>query len=400
MMFDRSEIIVGLEIGTSKVCAVVGEVPPGEGLEVIGLGQAPTAGAVRKGEIIDAELAEDAVRAALNEAEQQADIEIGSVYLGVTGAHIKGFNNRGVHPIASVGREIEEADVNHVVRGAQPQLPPDEEVLHTVRQHFRVDGQDDVQQPVGRIASRLEVDVHVVYGQRTRIQNPLRVVKGLGIDVEDVAFNGRVAALPLLTSQLGEQGALMIDLGAGTTEYTVYLGGSMCHTGVLAVGGEHVTNDLAVGVKLSQTRAERLKLEYGSAVPDPRVAHREVNFASDVGLDDKQVNIGQIQQIIHARLEELFQLIRADLEQHGLLQRINGSVLLSGGAARMPQIDLLAQQVFELDACLPHELGKAQEGSLIHQPECTAAMGLVQFGARQIRTQNGKRRGLLSWLTG
>ena len=398
-MFDRTEIIVGLEIGTAKVCAVVGELSEDEGLHVIGLGQSPTAGAVRKGEIINAEVAEDAVRAALNEAEQQTDIEIGSVYLGVTGAHIKGFNNRGAHPIASVGREIDEEDVSCVVRGAQPQLPADEEVLHTVRQHFRVDGQDDVQQPVGRVASKLEVDVHVVCGQRTRIQNPVRVVKGLGIDVEDVAFNGRVAALPILTSQLGEQGALMIDLGAGTTEYSVYLGGAMCHTGVLAVGGEHVTNDLAVGMKLSQTRAERLKLEHGSAVPDPRVARRAVNFASDVGLDDKQVSVGHIQQIIHARLDELFQLIRADLDQHGLLRRINGSVLLTGGGARLPQINLLAQQMLELDVCLPHETEEAHEGGLLHQPECTAAMGLVKFGARQVRARAHQRKGLLGWLT-
>ena len=366
---------------------------------MIGLGQSPSVGAVRKGEIINAEVAEDAVRAALNEAEQQSDIEIGSVYLGVTGAHIKGFNNRGAHPIASVGREIDDDDVSRVVRGAQPQLPPDEEVLHTVRQHFRVDGQDDVQQPVGRVASRLEVDVHVVCGQRTRIQNPVRVVKGLGIDVEDVAFNGRVAALPILTSQLGEQGALMVDLGAGTTEYSVYLGGSMCHTRVLAVGGEHVTNDLAVGMKLSQTRAERLKLEYGSAVPDPRVAHRAVNFSSDVGLDDKQVSVGHIQQIMHARLDELFQLIREDLDQHGLLRRINGSVLLTGGGARLPQINLLAQQVFELDVCLPHETDEAHEGGLLHAPECTAAMGLVKFGARQVRARSHQRKGLLGWLT-
>ncbi len=398
-MFDRTEIIVGLEIGTAKVCAVVGELSEDEGLHVIGVGQSLTAGAVRKGEIINAEVAEDAVRAALNEAEQQSDIEIGSVHLGVTGAHIKGFNNRGAHPIASVGREIDEEDVSRVVRGAQPQLPADEEMLHTVRQHFRVDGQDDVQQPVGRVASKLEVDVHVVCGQRTRIQNPVRVVKGLGIDVEDVAFNGRVAALPILTSQLGEQGALMIDLGAGTTEYSVYLGGSMCHTGVLAVGGEHVTNDLAVGIKLTQTRAERLKLEQGSAVPDPRVAHRAVNFASEVGLDDKQVSVGHIQQIMHARLDELFRLIREDLEQNGLLRRINGSVLLTGGGARTPQINLLAHQVFELDVCLPHETDEAQEGGVLHQPECTAAMGLVKFGARQMRARARQRKGLLGWLT-
>ena len=205
-MFDQTEIIVGLEIGTAKVCVVVGELD-GEGhLNLIGLGTAPSGGAVRKGEVINQRLAEDAIRMALGAAEEDANIEIGSVCLGVTGAHISGVNHRGVHPIASVDREIDEDDVKRVVQNAQPQLPADHEVLHTIRQDFRVDGQDGVDNPLGRFASRLEVDVHLICGQTTRLQNPVRVVKGLGIDVADIAFTGRAGALAAVPAAAAGQG--------------------------------------------------------------------------------------------------------------------------------------------------------------------------------------------------
>ena len=399
-MFNLSQIVVGLEIGTAKVCVVVAELMDDTELNVLGQGTALTAGGVRKGEIINADLVEDAVRSALSEAENDSDIEIGSVYLGVTGSHIKGLNSRGMHPISSVDREIDEEDIRQVVRAAQPQLPPGQDMLHTLRQYFRVDGQDDVKNPVGRMASRVELDVHVVCGQRTRIQNPIRLVKGLGIEVADVAFNGRVMALPLLTSQIGEQGALVIDFGAGTTEYAVYLDGSLSHSGVYAIGGDHVTNDLAVGLKLTQSKAERLKLDHGRAVFDPQQANRTVNFSSDVGFDDKQISVGHIYQIMSARLIELFELIRADLERNELIRRINGGILLCGGGARIPQIDILAREVFGLDVLNNNEPDGLVSQSFAIQPEFVTAMGLVRYGARKIKTESSKKPGLIGWLVG
>ena len=399
-MFNLSQIVVGLEIGTAKVCVIVAELMDDTELNVLGQGTALTAGGVRKGEIINADLVEDAVRSALSEAENDSDIEIGSVYLGVTGSHIKGLNSRGMHPISSVDREIDEEDIRQVVRAAQPQLPSGQDVLHTLRQYFRVDGQDDVKNPVGRMASRVELDVHVVCGQRTRIQNPIRLVKGLGIEVADVAFNGRVMALPLLTSQIGEQGALVIDFGAGTTEYAVYLDGSLSHSGVYAIGGDHVTNDLAVGLKLTQSKAERLKLDHGRAVFDPRQANRTVNFSSDVGFDDKQISVGHIYQIMSARLIELFELIRADLERNELIRRINGGILLCGGGARIPQIEILAREVFGLDLLNNNEPDGLVSQSFAIQPEFVTAMGLVRYGARKIKTESSKKPGLIGWLVG
>ncbi len=399
-MFDHSQIVVGLEIGTAKVCVIVAEVTDDHELNVVGQGTAPTAGGVRKGEIINADLVEDAVRSALAEAESDSDIEIGSVYLGVTGSHIRGLNNRGMHPISSVDREIDDEDIRQVVQAAQPKLSPEQDVLHTLRQYFRVDGQDDVKNPVGRMASRLELNVHVVCGQRTRLQNPIRLVKGLGLDVADVAFNGRVMALPLLTPQIGEQGALVVDLGAGTTEYAVYLDGSLSHSGVFAIGGDHVTNDLAVGLKLTQSRAERLKLDHGNAIADPRQANRTVNFSSDVGLDDKQVSAGHLYQIMNARLNELFELIRVDLERNKLIHRINGGILLCGGGARTPQIDILARDVFELDVLTNTEYDTLESKRVMSQPEFVTAMGLARYGARKLKAQALNKRGLFSWLTG
>jgi len=399
-MFNHSRIVVGLDIGTAKVCVIVAELIGDTELNVLGHGTAPTAGGVRKGEIINADSVEDAVRAALAEAESDSDIEIGSVYLGVTGSHIRGLNSRGTHPISSVDREVDEDDIRQVIKAAQPQLSSEQDVLHTLRQYFRVDGQDDVKNPVGRMASRIELDVHVVCGQRTRIQNPIRLIKGLGIEVADVAFNGRVMALPLLTSQIGEQGALVIDFGAGTTEYAVYLDGSLSHSGVYAIGGDHLTNDLAVGLKLTQLRAEQLKLDHGRAVSNLMHANRTVNFSSDVGLDDKQVSMGHLNQIMNARLIELFELIRADLERNQLIRRINGGILLCGGSARIPQIDVLAREIFGLDILTNTEHSALASKGFSAQPEFVAAMGLVRYGARKIRMQKSVKPGLFGWLVG
>ena len=396
-MFEGSRIVVGLEIGTSKVCAVVGEWHESEPLEVIGLGLASTQGGVRKGEIVNAELVEDAVRVALAEAENQSDVEIGSVYLGITGSHIKGMNGQGVHLIPSVDREIDREDIRQVVTAAQPQISTDNKVLHTVGQVFRVDGQGDVKNPLGRMASRLEVDVHVVYGQRNRIQNPLRLVKGLGIKVEDFAFNGRVMALPVLTSQLGEQGVLVVDIGAGTSEYAIYLNGSIRHCGVLAVGGEHVTNDLAVGLKLTQSRAEREKLAHGSAVCEPSCAHRTVNYSSDMGIGDKQFIMGDLHRIMNVRLEELFQLIKVDLDRNKLMGKINGGILLSGGVARTPRINELAQEVFHLNVLTSAEK-QADEDSKILRSETLTGIGLAEHAARQIKAGSRQKKGFFNWL--
>jgi cell division protein FtsA len=389
-MFDPSSIIVGLEVGTSKVCAVVGELNPEGALNIVGLGQARSRG-VRKGEIADASTAEEDVRHAIVEAEQMADVEIRSVYLGVTGGHLRGFNNRGVHPIVSADREITEEDVQDVIKNAKTiNLPAQNHVIHAIRQHFLIDGQDGITNPVGMLGARVEVDVHVVHGTLNRLQNAIRTVKGLQLEVDDIVFNGLASSLALLSSEQKELGSLVIDLGGGTTEYVVYANGIIKHTGVLAVGGDHVSNDLAYGLKVPLSRAEHLKIEHGSALLEDGVKGRTITLTSELGLPPKEINLENLRRIMSLRLEEIFQLIGQDLEQAGVLDYLRSGVLLCGGGARIPQIAGLAEQVLGM----PVSIGKANSisglKSALDQPEFAAAIGLVKFGSFQHRKRGGK----------
>src|SRR5271155_2920844 len=296
-MFDDSNIIAGLEIGTSKICVVVGEQGADGVPNIIGIGQSRSRG-VRKGEIVNPEQVEEDLRAAMFEAEQMADVEIRSVYLGVTGGHIRGFNNRGVHPVVSSDREISEDDLQDVIKNAKAiNLPAENHVLHAVRQHFHVDGHDGIKNPVGMLGARVEVEVHVIHGNFNRLQNPIRVVKGLQLEVEAIVFNGLAASLALLTNEQKEMGALVIDIGGGTTNFAVYAGGIIRHTGVLAVGGDHVANGLAYGLKVPLGRAEQLKVEHGSAIADPSVKGHTVTISNHSGLPLKTINLDHLHRI-------------------------------------------------------------------------------------------------------
>lgn len=389
-MFDDSNIIVGLEIGTSKVCAVVGELNAEGGLNVIGLGQARSRG-VRKGEISDIAQAEEDVRNAIVEAEQMADVEIRSVFLGVSGGHIRGFNNRGVHPVVSADREISEEDVQDVIKNAKAiNLPTENSVIHAVRQHFLVDGHDGLTNPVGMLGSRLEVDVHVVHGTTNRLQNSIRLVKGLQLEVEDIVFNGLASSLALLTSEQKELGALVIDIGGGTTDYVVYSDGVIKHTGVLAVGGDHVSNDLAFGLKVPLSRAEKLKLEHGSAMLDQQCKGQTVSITNELGLVLKVINIEHLRQIMALRLEEIFQLIAQDLEQAGLADYLRAGVFLCGGSARIPNISKLAEQILQMPVTTGQTQSISGLKSALDQPEFAAAIGLAKFGSFKNRKRESK----------
>ncbi|MFM1768463.1 MAG: Cell division protein FtsA [Verrucomicrobiota bacterium] len=389
-MFDDPNIIVGLEIGTSKVCAVVGEVhPDSSGLTIVGLGQARSRG-VRKGEVADpATVAED-VRNAIVEAEQMADVEIRSVYLGVTGGHVRGFTNRGVHPVASADREISTQDVEDVIRNAKAiNLPAENYVVHAVRQHFLVDGQDGIISPVGMFGSRVEVDMHVIHGNFNRLQNPIRAVKGLQLEVESIVFNGLASSLALLTPEQKELGALVIDLGGGTTEFVVYSGGIIKHAGVLAVGGDHVSNDLAFGLKVPLGRAEELKVQHGGAQAIGGDRGQSVTEKGDPGLLQKPVNLEHLRRIMSLRLEETFELIEAQLAQAGLLDYLRAGVFLCGGGSRVPGIEALAGDIFQL----PVQAGRASSisglKSALDQPEFATAIGLVKYGSFQQKRRPG-----------
>jgi cell division protein FtsA len=389
-MFDDANIIAGLEIGTSKICVVVGELNTDGGLNIIGLGQSRSHG-VRKGEITDPQKVEENLRTAMFEAEQMADVEIRSVYLGVSGGHVRGFNNRGVHPVVSADREISPDDVEDVVKNAKAiNLPAENTVIHAVRQHFFVDGQDGVTNPVGMLGARLEVDMHVIHGNANRLQNAIRLVKATSLEVEEIVFTGLASALALLTNEQKELGALVIDIGGGTTEYVVFSDGVIRHSGVLAVGGDHVSNDLAYGLKVPLSRAEKLKLEHGSARVKDEAKGQAISITNELGLELKRVNVEHLQRIMSLRVEEILQLIAQDLEQQGLSDYLRAGVFLCGGSSRIPGFTTLAENIFQMNVTPGHASAISGLTTALDQPEFAAAIGLVKYGSLKSRRREGK----------
>jgi cell division protein FtsA len=388
-MFDPDSIIVGLEVGTSKVCAVVGEINAAGALNLIGIGQARSRG-VRKGEIADASAAAEDIRSAIVEAEQMADAEIRSVYLGVTGGHVRGFTNRGVHPVVSADREITREDVEDVIKNAKAiNLPAENYVLHAIRQHFLVDGQDGITDPVGMLGARVEVDMHVVHGNFNRLQNPIRAIKGLQLEVEAIVFNGLSSALALLTNEQKELGAVVIDMGGGTTEFVLYHGGIIKQTGVFAVGGDHISNDLAYGLRVPLSKAEELKVKHGSALVLEADKGQSVTTSSELGQAARSVNLEHLRRIMSLRLEETFELIERELAEANHLELLRGGIVLCGGGARIPGIQQLAERIFHLPCSLGKTCSIAGLKSALDQPEFATAIGLVKFGSFQQRKKSG-----------
>jgi cell division protein FtsA len=403
-MSEDSKIIAGLEIGTSKICIVVGELNAAGMLNIIGVGQAHSRG-VRKGEIINLEQVAEDLRIALFEAERMADVEIRSVYLGVTGGHIRGFNNRGVLPVVSTEHEILQEDVDDVVKIAKAiNLPAENTVIHTVRQYFNVDGQGGVTDPVGMLGARLEVDMHVIHGQTYRLQNVIRLVRATGIKVDDVVFNGIASSLALLTNEQKELGALVIDIGGGTTEYVAYADGVIRHSGVLAVGGDHISNDLAYGLKISLSRAEKLKLEHGSALVTEAAKGQNISITNELGYERKRIKVEHLQIIMSLRLEEIFKLIEQDLEQAGLTNYLRAGVFICGGSSRIPGIVTLTENVFQMNVTTGHAIAISGLADTLNQPEFATAIGLVKYGAlRHLKkppplSLMGKIAALLKWI--
>ncbi len=385
-MLPKERIIVGLEVGTSKVCAVVGEVLDDGNIMVIGVGQANSEG-VRKGEIINIDAAVECIHAAVSDAEESAGVEIHNVYASVSGGHIRSFNNRGTVAVTTDEREISEEEVRNVLLNAKAvNIPMDHVVIHAIRQHFFVDGHDGIQNPVGMIGAKLEADVHVIYGVRTRLQNTIKCIKHVPLDVANIAVSGFASALAVLTSEHQQLGAVVIDMGGGTTDYIVYSEGTIQHSGVLAVGGDHITNDVAIGLRIPMNRAETLKVEHGSVtVP---AEDEVITLKREVGLPDRQVSRQQLCRIMNLRAEETLTLVKKELEKHKLFDYLGAGVFITGGCARLDGMEPLAAQVFGLPVHIGHSLTVGGPTSAIESPEYSTAIGLVRYALGSQRDQH------------
>jgi cell division protein FtsA len=385
-MLNKEQIIVGLEVGTSKTCAVVGEVLEGGNIMIIGVGQAASRG-VRKGEIVDMDAVLQDIHQAVSEAEENANVEIRNVYASVSGGHLRCFNNRGSVVNAHEDRVITDEEVRNVLLNAKVvNIPVDHVVVHAIRQHFFVDGRDGVQNPVGMSGTKLEADVHVIHGVKTRLQNSIRAIKSVPLDVANIAVSGLASALAVLTTEDQQLGALVIDMGGGTTDYLVYQNGTIQHSGVIAVGGDHITNDVALALRVPVNRAEQLKIEHGAVtVPD---TDEIIALKREVGLPDRQISRQQICRAINLRVDETLTLIKNDLAKHGLLDSLGAGVFITGGCARLRGLDTLAQTIFETPVHIGHSHAVNGPTSAIESPEYSTAIGLIRYAIGTQRDQH------------
>lgn len=377
-------IVTGLDVGTTKVCAVIGEVTP-TGVDVIGIGQHPSRG-LRKGIIVNVEATVEAIKRAVADAEQAAGIEVDSVYASVGGGHLRGINSQGVVAVQGRTREVTAADVARAVEAARAiSLPPDRGILHALTQGFTVDDQDGIREPVGMLGSRLGVAVHLVTGAVTAVQNAVRSVNRAGLTVEDVVLQALASGESVLTPDERDLGILLIDIGGGTTDVAVFREGAVWHTVVIPLGGDHITNDIAVGLRTPAQDAEELKKVYGCAQAGLVLDEETVEVPSIAGRKPRVLSRQTLARIIQARVEEILALVARSVTEAGLDDAATAGVVVTGGAAIMEGVPELAETIFDLPVRrgIPKWVGGLYEQ--VENPAFATAVGLVLTGARRGR---------------
>ncbi len=389
-MAKQSNLVVGLDIGTTKICVIVGEVTEG-GIDIVGIGSHPSKG-LRKGVVVNIDSTVNSIQKALEEAELMAGCEITRVFAGIAGGHIKGFNSHGV--IAIKDGEVTQQDVRRVIDAAKAvSIPMDREVIHVIPQEFIVDDQDGIMDPLGMSGVRLEAKVHIVTGAVTSAQNIIRSAHRAGLDVVDIALQQLASSEATLAPDEKELGVALVDIGGGTTDIAVFHGGSLKHTAVLAVGGNHITSDIAVGLRTPMVEAERIKRRYGCALTS-RIEKDETIEVPSVGGRKPRVLSRQILgEIIEPRVQEIFELVHGELMEAGYDSLITSGVVLTGGAVIMDGMTELAEQVFDVPVRrgIPRGIGGLVD--VVSSPMYATGVGLVIYGSWHPATEGRFRVG-------
>jgi cell division protein FtsA len=391
--------VVAVEIGTSKTIALVGEMRDDGHVMVTGMGEQTSMG-VRKGEIIDFENAVTGVRAALEKAEENGSVSIRQVYLAVSGGHIQSVVNRGLVPVGDKDGEVMDEDIEQVMNVARAvSLPPEREMLHTICQNFCIDDQERVVKPEGMAGARLSLDMLVLHGLRTRLHNTVRVVRSVPVDILDVAFSGLCSALSVLTPEQKQGGVVVIDLGGGITDYLAYSDGVVAGAGALAVGGDHLTNDIALAFNIPTTQAENLKRESGMAVVDAATTSQRVSLPAEVGFQSRSVSLKALHMAINARMDEILGMVRNRLEGEGILRRAGAGVILTGGGAQLKGVTGLAEKVFGLPCTVGKPRNVSGLATATEGPQYATGAGLIHYAFKAME-ERADGTGLGYWLKG
>ncbi len=376
---ERGDLIDGLVIGTTKICAVVAEVTE-EQVAVIGVGNHPSVG-LRRGVVINIDSTVESIKRAVEVAEQMAGCEISQVLVGIAGSHIKGFNSLGLVPVKN--GEITQEDIDRVIEAASAvPIPTDQEVLHVLPQEFVVDGQDGIQFPLGMIGVRLEADVHIVTGQVAAVQNIVKCCNRAGLEVTDVVLEPLASAEAVLSREEMELGVGLLDIGGGTSDLAVFAGGTIKHTFVLGVGGHNLTNDLSIGLRTPQKEAELLKEKYGSALAAMIDRDQAVEVPSVGGRQARKLSRRVMGEILEPRVEEMLSLIKQQLAESSFLDQINAGLVMTGGTSLLSNMVELAEQIFDVPVRIGYPRKVEGMTELVSGPQFATGIGLIFFGLK------------------
>ena len=380
------EIIVGLDIGTTKICAVVAEARP-DTIEIIGIGSHPSEG-LRKGVVINIEKTVNSIKEAIEEAETMAGCEISAVYAGIAGGHIKGFNSHGV--IALKEREVTKKDIERVIEAASAvAIPMDREVIHILTQEFIVDDQDGIIDPLGMSGVRLEAKIHIVTGAVTSAQNIIKCANRAGLDVYDIVLQSLASSEAVLTDEERNLGVALIDFGGGTTDMAIFSRGTIKHTSVLALGGDNLTYDVSIGLRTPRLEAEKIKIKYGCGLSSMIGKDETIEVPGVGGRKPRVLSRQILGEILEPRVEEILTLIYNDLIRSGYENMVNSGVVITGGSAELLGIPEMAEQIFDAPSRTGYPQGINGLVEVVNKPMYATAVGLVLYGVK--RYKDGKK---------
>ena len=378
-MGKKEAVVVGLDIGTTKICAVVGQINEGQ-VDIIGLGTYPSKG-LRKGVVVNIDSTVQSIKKAIEEAELMAGCQITSVYAGIAGGHIKGINSHGV--IAVKNREITSNDVKRVIDAASAvAIPMDREVIHIIPQEFIVDEQDGIRDPVGISGIRLEGRVHIVTGAITSAQNIIKCANRAGLDVNDIVLEQLGSSEAVLMPEEKELGVAIIDLGGGTTDLVIFSNGAIKHTSVVALAGNHITNDISMGLRTPLEEAEKIKKRYGCALASLVQKDETIEVPSVGGRNPRVLSRQTLAEIVEPRVEEILTLVHHEVMKTGYANLIASGIILTGGTAVLEGLPELAEQIFNLPVRRGLPIGIGGLVDLVHSPMYATGVGLVLYGSK------------------
>lgn len=382
---DNKKLVVGLDIGTSKIAAIVAEITLEGGFEIIGMGTCPARG-LKKGVVVNIETTVNAIQRALEEAELMADCKIREVYTGIAGSHIKSFNSQGM--VAIKDKEVGQQDIDRVIETAKAvQIPNDQQILHILNQEFIIDGQEDVREPLGMSGVRLEVKVHIVTGAVSAAQNIIKCVRRCGLEVSDLILQPLASAMAVVSDDEKDLGVALVDIGGGTTDLAIFTHGAIRHTAVIPIAGDQITNDIAMALRTPTKDAEDLKQRYGCALSQLADPQQMIEVPGIGERASRELSRKTLAEVVEPRVEELYSLVQAELRRSGYEELLSSGVVITGGSSMMQGMVELGEEIFHMPVRVGVPTYNGGLAEVVRHPRYSTAVGLLVAGMQQHRSR-------------